>query len=157
MGNDCYEEYYKKGDNVKESLKIGNKGKASHPMQPLEENEQGHLRFKENKIVKDLLDNSRETGMNLNDISCMAYSQEDREQFAQLIGYSINGFDELGYVRESIKALTRASFNQEITTQLDEKNLRIEILEESLKVLGKSIASAHIEAYNHCDNYEDLI
>ncbi len=30
----------------------------------------------------------------------MGFSDEDREQFAQLIGYSLNGFGELSYVSE---------------------------------------------------------
>jgi hypothetical protein len=33
----------------------------------------------------------------MNDLALMPFSNEDREQFAQLIGYSVSGFGELPY------------------------------------------------------------
>jgi len=68
-----------------------------HPLQPLEKDEQGILRFKQNKIVRFLLDAGP---FDLNQIACMPFDQEDREQFAQLIGYSLSGFGELNYVSD---------------------------------------------------------
>lgn len=70
---------------------------ARHPIQPLETDAQGTLRFKGNAIVRHLLDNG---GIDLNQIGRMTFSQEDREQFAQLIGYSHSGFGELSYVSD---------------------------------------------------------
>jgi len=68
-----------------------------HPNQPLSLDGHGILRFKENKIVNYILENG---GIDLNQIACVPFSQEDREQFAQLIGYSLGGFGELPYVSD---------------------------------------------------------
>lgn len=61
---------------------------AKHPIQPLYKSESGVVRFKPNAIVQYLLDNG---GISMNDIACLDFSREDREQFAQLIGYSHSG------------------------------------------------------------------
>lgn len=68
-------------------------------MQPVVEKDKV-IRFKENKIVRDLLDFASSRGMSLNQIAIGEYSQEDREQFVQLIGYSVCGFHELDYVSD---------------------------------------------------------
>lgn len=73
--------------------------KAPHPMQPMYFDRYETLRFKENKIVRFLVDSGK---ANLNDLACIDFPQEDREQFAQLIGYSVDGFGELGYVRKRV-------------------------------------------------------
>jgi len=71
------------------------KANVQHPIQHLERDEQGVIRFKENKIVSFLL----EAGpFDMNQIRAMPFDQNDREQFAQLIGYSLDGFGELSYV-----------------------------------------------------------
>lgn len=70
--------------------------KPTHPVQPLVEVD-GVVRFKENAIVRTLLDAGP---LDMNRIAAMAFSQEDHEQFAQLIGYSLSGFAELSYVRD---------------------------------------------------------
>lgn len=68
-----------------------------HPIQPLALDEHGVLRFKQNKIVRYLLDNG---GIDLNQIARLDFPDEDREQFAQLTGYSLSGFADLGYVSD---------------------------------------------------------
>lgn len=72
---------------------------SKHPLQPLEINEDGILRFKKNAIVRFLLDAGP---FDMNSIACIPFSQEDREQFVQLIGYSLDGFGELSYIRDEI-------------------------------------------------------
>ena len=72
-------------------------GKAKHPIQPLVTQDQGIVRFKANQIVQFLLDAGP---YDMNKLACMTFSAEDREQFAQLIGYSLSGFGELPYVSE---------------------------------------------------------
>ena len=72
-----------------------------HPIQPTEPDALGVLRFKQNKIVSDLLEFSQERGFGLNEMARKDYSHEDRVQFAQLIGYSLGGFGELSYVSDS--------------------------------------------------------
>jgi hypothetical protein len=73
------------------------RGKAHHPIQPLITSPDGVTRFKGNAIVRFLLDAGP---FNLNQLAIMQYSDEDREQFAQLIGYSLSGFGELSYVSD---------------------------------------------------------
>lgn len=71
--------------------------KNLHPIQPLVLDENGVLRFEENKIVRYLLDAGP---FDMNKLALMPFSNEDREQFAQLIGYSLSGFSELSYVSD---------------------------------------------------------
>ena len=66
-----------------------------HPIQPIVQGEHGTYRFKKNKIVEFLLDNGP---FDMNMLAGQEFSTEDREQFAQLIGYSLSGFGELSYV-----------------------------------------------------------
>jgi len=67
-----------------------------HPIQPLVRVD-GIIRFKENKIVRYLLDNG---GIDLNKLAVLGFDQGDHEQFAQLIGYSLGGFADLSYVSD---------------------------------------------------------
>jgi len=60
------------------------------PMQPIKDG-----RFIPNKIVERLLEVAP---IDLNDIARMEFPEQDRIQFAQLIGYSVGGFGELSYV-----------------------------------------------------------
>jgi hypothetical protein len=70
---------------------------TKHPIQQLEKDEEGKLRFKQNSIVRFLKDTSK---YNLNELALMPFDREDWEQFAQLIGYSLDGFGELSYVSQ---------------------------------------------------------
>lgn len=69
--------------------------KGRHPMQPIALDKHGVARFKTNKIVIDLLDTHPTVDMNT--LAMGDYSRADRNQFAQLIGYSVDGFAELQY------------------------------------------------------------
>ena len=66
-----------------------------HPIQPLSKDSSGVLRFKQNAIVRHLLDCG---GIDLHQIACIDFTADDRQQFAQLIGYSLSGYSELSYV-----------------------------------------------------------
>ena len=68
------------------------------PIQPLEKDEHGILRFKPNALVVYLLDNG---GLDMNDLARKRFSQEDREQFVQLIGYSHSGSGDLDYMTDA--------------------------------------------------------
>lgn len=74
------------------------------PMQPIVWDGKGVIRFQGNAIVRALLDFATSKGMSLNEIAAMDFRREDREQFAQLIGYSVSGYGDLGYVRPSTLA-----------------------------------------------------
>ena len=67
--------------------------------QPIIIDEDGVRRFKANKIVAFLLDAGP---FDINDLALKDFSDEDRAQFAQLIGYSVGGYWELSYVSDAM-------------------------------------------------------
>lgn len=68
-----------------------------HPMQQIID-VNGVIRFRQNKIVRHLLDAATKAGIaDLNKLEIMDFSREDRMQLAQLIGYSVSGYGDLGY------------------------------------------------------------
>lgn len=69
-----------------------------NPIQPLGPDRHGYTRFKENKIVAHLLEWASLRDMGMNELAVMDFSNDDRQQFAQLIGYSLSGYGELSYV-----------------------------------------------------------
>lgn len=84
--------------------------RGKHPMQPVQWDGQGVIRFKENGIVRFLVDWARERGMSLNELSMMRFSDEDWTQLAQLIGYSVSGAGDLSYFdRKVLKAADTAA------------------------------------------------
>lgn len=92
---------------------------AKHPIQPLEVDAHGVIRFKANAVVRYLLDKG---GLNMNDIAMQDFSQEDREQFAQLIGYSHSGSGDLGYVSNEVWYAAREMYEKGIP-ELEARNL----------------------------------
>jgi len=70
-------------------------------MQPIELDRDGTPRFKENAIVRWLVDSAR---VNLNDIRVHRFPIEDVEQFWQLLGYSVSGYGELSFTRDETVA-----------------------------------------------------
>lgn len=84
----------------------------NNPMQPLVKDEHGIIRFKANAIIEYILEHAAEVvhqgspnGMHrgrldLSKLAMLDFPQEDREQFAQLIGYSVAGYHELSYVSD---------------------------------------------------------
>lgn len=74
----------------------------NHPMQAICLDSYGTARFVPNAIVRFLLDAGK---FDLNDIALMQFCDEDRAQFAQLIGYSVSGLGELGYASDAAIAV----------------------------------------------------
>jgi hypothetical protein len=107
-----------------------------HPIQPLEDDGKGVLRFKKNKIVEFLL---AQGPADLNKLAVMNFPRDDRRQFAQLIGYSLGGFGELSYVTDEEWGAA-ASMGQDPT--LSEKDARIKALEETLAELRAKVSQA---------------
>lgn len=100
-----------------------------HPIQPLEVDAKGTLRFKRNAIVEHLLD-SHPT-CDLNKLAVMDFTNEDRQQFAQLIGYSLDGYSELRcYVDDD-------AYYAAVNTAggVDSRDARISALEQKLAEL----------------------
>lgn len=65
------------------------------PLQPVILDKNGVIRFKANTIIEYLYDRGY---LDLNLIACLQFSQEDKEQFAQLLGYSLSGFLDLSFI-----------------------------------------------------------
>ena len=70
---------------------------CKHPIQPIYKTETGTHRFKENAIIRFLIDNG---SYDLNRLAVMDFSNEDWTQLAQLIGYSFSGWGTLSYVSD---------------------------------------------------------
>lgn len=65
----------------------------TRPLQPI--TPEANPSFEANRIVLFLLDSGP---YDMNRLAMMEFSDEDRQQFAQLIGYSLHGYEELSYV-----------------------------------------------------------
>lgn len=76
---------------------------SAHPIQPVVLDDRGTARFKENKIVRYLLDLCTMKGIcDLNQLAIMGFPREDHEQLAQLIGYSVSGAGDLSYFSDEV-------------------------------------------------------
>lgn len=69
------------------------------PNQPTYTDQHGVERFDSNRIVRLLLDVG---GLDMNKLATMDFSNDDRAQFAQLIGYSVSGWSDLSYVSDTM-------------------------------------------------------
>jgi len=103
-----------------------------NPIQPITKDSQGVLRFKRNAIVAHLLDNG---GIDLNDLARLDFSKDDRQQFAQLIGYSLSGYGELSYVDDEVYTTAQIMTEQGIS----EDAARIQYLEGELIALRSAL------------------
>jgi hypothetical protein len=74
---------------------------SKHPRQRIHRAADGKVRFVKNEIVRYLLDHG---GISLNDLGGRGFDDDDFSQFAQLIGYSINGYAELDYANGRVVA-----------------------------------------------------
>jgi len=122
--------------------KVDTRENMKHPFQPVGLDEHGVLRFKENQIVRHILDNG---GIDLNQIAMEDFPREDRVQFAQLIGYSVSGFGDLSsYVSEEDYQTADSMYEQHI----DERDARISVLEEKLSTVRRALKEGISELYN---------
>lgn len=111
------------------------------PIQPIDHSS-GHARFRPNAIVKHLLSITEKHGYGLNKIADLDVSNDDREQFAQLIGYSLRGFGELSYVSEDTYQTACRLADGETEDQA-----RIRSLEESVENMRAAIRDAAVAAF----------
>jgi hypothetical protein len=117
------------------------------PIQPIENH-----RFVGNKIVEYLLEHGRETGCDLNTLARIDFPQEDREQFAQLISYSLSGYGELSYVSDD--SYDTASLMSE--TGETEEQCKIRVLEEKLNLTRDMVRGLATNLFNiHPDDLKE--
>lgn len=103
--------------------------KKLHPIQPLECDEHGVIRFKANAIVRHLLN---EGGIDMNDLAIKHFSREDREQFAQLIGYSHSGSYDLDYMSNEVLNAAKAQMDNGVS-EIEARNAHLREKIESVK------------------------
>lgn len=121
------------------------KSKVRHPIQPLERDSQGVVRFKSNAIVQHLLKNYK-LGT-LNELALVEFPQEDWEQFHQLIGYSHSGIPD---VSEEVWQAAEAMYKAGIS----ELEARCNHLREELDALKAGMAEPIARLYNkHIDDF----
>ena len=112
------------------------------PDQPIEVAEDGMIRFRANPIVRDLLDFATPRGMGMNEMACRDYPVWAREQFAQLIGYSVSGYSELSYV-------TDASYERAEAIAADLRP--VERCEHPMRISGGKVGPAVDGVFTKCD------
>jgi len=97
-----------------------------NPIQPIIKDADGQVRFKENKIVQELLDTH--PNFDMNDIARKNFSDDDRQQFAQLIGYILSGYSELMRYVDDV-AYSAAEY---VAEGMDWRDAKIKALEGEL-------------------------
>lgn len=107
---------------------------SKHPIQSIRNG-----RFVQNEVVRWLLDNG---GKDMNDIAVQGFPQEDLEQFAQLIGYSLNGFGDLSYVSDDTYSAA-----EKMNEGLAEKDARVASLEGTLAEVRTHLRAASVSAF----------
>jgi hypothetical protein len=105
--------------------------KKTHPIQQIIKG-----RFVPNKIVQYLLDNG---GINMNELAIRGFDDEDSQQFAQLIGYSVSGYASLSYVSDESYI---AASNLEDNPEHQEHQARLESLRETIEEAAKGVKIA---------------
>ncbi len=103
-------------------------------MQPIETDEHGVVRFKENKVVRYLYDQC----VDKMKIYTLPFSDEDREQFSQLTGYSVSGYGDLSHVRKDSVRVADAMV-EAMGNGKDERDVRIETLQKQLDDIRRGL------------------
>lgn len=85
------------------------------PRQPVMIEDDGRARFVPNKLVRYLLDHG---GIDMNKLAMQDFPPDDRQQFAQLIGYSVEGYGTLSYADDDVyeAASVRARYLSKLKT-----------------------------------------
>jgi len=118
------------------------------PIQPIKRDEHNVDRFVENGIVRFLLDAGP---YDLNQLAIMKFNDEEREQFAQLIGYSVSGFGDLSYVSDE----TFETAWKMAETKQSEAESRIEYLQTTLDEIRESVRNTAVALFKiHPDDLE---
>lgn len=125
------------------------RGGIMHPIQPVYTDDFGTIRFQKNAIVRHLLDTH--PSCNLNQIATMDFSKEDRQQLAQLIGYSLSGYSTLSYVDDTAYLAACALVSKE-----DPLVKKIEVLEQQLSALKTALREPVAALFGiHPDDLEE--
>lgn len=112
---------------------------SNHPIQPLAADDHNVIRFKQNTIVRRLVD---EYGLNEIAVWEPQPSSEDWQQLAQLIGYSLDGYCSLSYVNDEAWAAA-----QGVSLGVDQRDARIEYFRETIVKIKKALQDGLAAVY----------
>lgn len=116
---------------------------AKHPIQPIEVDDKGVARFKANKIVQHLLDAGP---VDLNQIAMVDFTRDDRQQFTQLIGYSLSGASDLSEMTDETLDAARRMHEEGETEQEARTNVlrdKLDACRKHIKALAPEIFAIH--------------
>lgn len=114
------------------------------PIQPVELDKGGVVRFRGNAVVQYLLDNG---GLTLNDLASVNFPKEDRDQFHQLINYSVSGAP----ISLDLANAAQVAWDE----GKPEHQARIEFLEWKLAELRRGLQKPIAELFNiHPDDLQ---
>ena len=125
----------------------------THPIQDMHIDEHETLRFKQNKIVRFLLDAGP---FDMNALALMPFDSDDRQQFAQLIGYSVSGFGDLSYAHpETIDEADR--LGRQVSSRHTSMDVKLHktkrgTIEELADVLGLKIVVIKLSVSHNAPN-----
>lgn len=105
------------------------------PIQPTHTDHNGTLRFRQNRVVRYLLDHGGLDMSKLHLAEELSDCAEDWQQFAQLIGYSVYGFGTLPYVDTD----TYGTVVKMVTENILEKDAKIAYLEGQLHTVKAAL------------------
>jgi len=115
------------------------------PMQPVELDKNGVARFRGNAVVRYLLDNG---GIDLNRLALVEFPEEDRDQFHQLINYSVSGAP----ISSDLSDAAQRAYEEGVP----EHQARIEHLEAKLKEVRDALREPVANLFNiHPDDLTD--
>lgn len=121
------------------------------PIQPLATDELGILRFQKNTIVDRLL---KEGPYTLNDIATWDVTEEERQQFSMLIGYSLSGFSSLSHCTQEVYEASYKARDHD----LNPANYHLTEALETLKKFRKDMAPMIAALYDiHPDDLTERI
>lgn len=104
----------------------------NHPIQPIVTDEQGTIRFKANAIVEYLLEHG---GIDMNHLARQDFTADDRQHFAQLIGYSVGGYGSLSYATDEVYSAAMLMHEQGAT----QEQARLQHLEDRIQDLKDAL------------------
>lgn len=123
----------------------------TQPIQPIYTDARGVVRFHPNKIVQYLLDNG---GLDLNDLARVDFPDVDREQFHQLIGYSVSAWGGLSATTDETR---RAVEIRREMDWCDDKDARLLALRETLREARQGVRAAAAALFDiHPDDLEPV-
>lgn len=117
---------------------------SKHPIQPLELDLHNVLRFKENRVVSILYEKLRSMGIDpWSLLGRDNVTKDDLRQFAQLIGYSHSGAQDLPYMDDKTLEAAKIAYHSG-KTELEARN---EYLEERHRLMVEALTPLTLTAF----------